>query len=258
MEIVGGSPYTSVMNFQQIIVYLLSVFFASFMINHLCEVLPRYQKFFSQEHSSHALLPTHTEPNNLQPHARSQRRKLLRAIFIFPLSFAFIHLLIGLPPKSFILITILYIYLATVAIIDIEHHLILDQTNLLGLILLASIGIISNGLSPTLLGATASLSLAGCVYALGLLFARWLRADQDIAEAFGLGDVILSGLLGLLLGWPDILPGLMLGCLLGGGFAILWLTYRRLIWKETAAQYMPYAPFLIAGCMIIYCTHHLP
>jgi prepilin signal peptidase PulO-like enzyme (type II secretory pathway) len=62
----------------------------------------------------------------------------------------------------------------------------------------------------------------------------------------GFGDVKLAILLGLILGWPNILLGLFLSYLIGGIIGIGLV----IIFKKKMKSDVPFAPFLIAGTII--------
>ncbi len=65
-------------------------------------------------------------------------------------------------------------------------------------------------------------------------------------DGFGLGDIYLAPSLGLLLGWPKILPGVFFSFALG---AIVGVTLL-LLGKKKLGQYLPFGPFLIMGTII--------
>jgi len=62
----------------------------------------------------------------------------------------------------------------------------------------------------------------------------------------GMGDAYLVILLGLILGWPNILLALMLAFSLGAFFGIVLTIAKQ---KKLSSQ-LPFAPFLVAGTMI--------
>jgi leader peptidase (prepilin peptidase)/N-methyltransferase len=78
----------------------------------------------------------------------------------------------------------------------------------------------------------------------GFFFGFW----YVFPGGWGYGDVRLSGLLGLVLGylgWPQLYVGLMSGVLLGGfGGAALGIVHRSL------RRRYPYGPFMVAGALI--------
>jgi leader peptidase (prepilin peptidase)/N-methyltransferase len=62
-------------------------------------------------------------------------------------------------------------------------------------------------------------------------------------DGFGLGDIYLAPSLGLLLGWPKIIPGVFLSFVFGAFFGITLILLK----KEKIGQYIPFGPFLILG-----------
>jgi prepilin signal peptidase PulO-like enzyme (type II secretory pathway) len=124
--------------------------------------------------------------------------------------------------------------LLLIAVIDLEHSLI--PNILVGSGVLLALGFNAfyprPGLGAALWGAAAG----GGVFALLALARR---------NALGMGDVKLALLIGMMTGFPWVLQALTLGILLGGlAAAVLLLTRVR-----KPKQYMPYAPYLVAGTM---------
>ena len=167
------------------------------------------------------------------------------------------------PPSrlGFMLGSILLAYFGVVFVIDLEHRLILHPTSIVGAFLAVGLGWLSHGLLPTVLGGIAGFAIMFALYYLGVLVSR-LRSRRmqaagqapDDEEALGAGDVILGGVLGLLLGWPLIWFGLLLGILLAGAFGILlviWMLIARRYQKEAFMVFMPYGPFLILSAYFI-------
>jgi prepilin signal peptidase PulO-like enzyme (type II secretory pathway) len=93
------------------------------------------------------------------------------------------------------------------------------------------------------------------LYLLGGLFARlvWRLRNQPIEEvAFGFGDVMLAGVIGLAVGYPGIILALILGVLAGGLFSLGFILVMVLRRRYEAFMPIPYSPFLILGGMIVY------
>jgi len=167
------------------------------------------------------------------------------------------------PPSKigYILGLILILYFGVVFVIDMEHRLILHITSIFGSLLGLVTGTISHGLYPTLLGGLGGLLIMLTLYYLGVLFARLrtrrLRAmgqQIDDEEALGAGDVILAAVLGLMLGWPLIWFGLLVGILLGGAVSILlilWFVITRQYKKNAWMIFMPYGPYFITSAFLI-------
>ena len=160
-------------------------------------------------------------------------------------------------PLGFILI----LYFGTIFVIDMEHRLILHPTSIFGSLLGLLVGTVSHGIYPTLLGGLGGLLIMLVLYYLGVFFTRFrLRKLQasgqpaDEEEALGAGDVILSMVIGLILGWPLIWFGILVAVLLGGAFSILFLLSLVLTRKyQTNALmiFLPYGPYLIASAFWI-------
>jgi leader peptidase (prepilin peptidase)/N-methyltransferase len=70
-------------------------------------------------------------------------------------------------------------------------------------------------------------------------------------EALGFGDVTLSGVIGLLLGWPGVIAGLIVAVFLAGAvglLAMLPMLFRRQYDPNLA---LPYGPFLALGAFYL-------
>lgn len=151
---------------------------------------------------------------------------------------------------------LLIAYFGLVLIIDIEHRLILHPISLAGAMIGFFIGIRLHGVVPTLIGGIAGFAMMLLLYFLGELFGKIMakRRGEPIDEvALGFGDVNLSGILGLLLGWPGITVGLLVA-ILAGGLVSAFILARMMLRKEYQAfMALPYAPFLIlAGAVLLF------
>lgn len=146
-------------------------------------------------------------------------------------------------------------YLLLVTIIDLEHRLILHVSSLAGGMLCLGAGIWLHGTWATVMGGLIGASVMLGLYFFGLVFVRWLEKirGQSMAEqeAIGFGDVTLSGVVGLLLGWPGISLGLLLAVILGGAVSLMvliWNAINRTFHTELA---VPYGPFLTISAFIL-------
>jgi leader peptidase (prepilin peptidase)/N-methyltransferase len=95
------------------------------------------------------------------------------------------------------------------------------------------------------------------LYFLGQLFATVmgrLRGTQINEVAFGFGDVTLAGVIGLTLGWQEyrVVAALVAGILLAGVFSFLYIIVRMFRKTYTPFMPIPYGPFLIVGCLLVY------
>jgi len=132
--------------------------------------------------------------------------------------------------------------LLLIAVIDLEHSLVPNVIVGFGMLLALAFNAFypAPGLAAALLGAM----VGGSVFALLALLRR---------NALGMGDVKLAFLIGMMTGFPWVLQALTLGVILGGLAAGLLLLTR----VRQPKQYMPYAPYLVAGSMatLLYGEH---
>ncbi|MCL4560287.1 MAG: A24 family peptidase [Chloroflexi bacterium] len=145
-------------------------------------------------------------------------------------------------------------YLGLVAVIDLEHRLVLHPVSIAGLILGLIVGTWLHGIWRTLLGGAAGFASMLLLYYLGELFAKAVARmrGQTLDEvALGFGDVNLSGILGLILGWPGIFAGLVLAIVLGGAVSLVFLLVQVIRRGYQPFTAIPYAPFLILGAVIL-------
>ena len=94
-------------------------------------------------------------------------------------------------------------------------------------------------------GARFTHGLIGMVACFLLYAVQWIIAPGQL----GLGDVKLSGVLGLYLGWLGLTAwttGVLAGFLLGGCYALALLVTRRAGRKST----IPFGPFMLAGALV--------
>ncbi len=148
----------------------------------------------------------------------------------------------------------LLLYFGVVIVIDVEHRLIMHPVSWAGAILGLALGIWQHELRSTLIGGVVGFGLMFGLHLFGKLFARAMARirGQSIDEvALGFGDVNLSGVLGLLLGWPGIVAGLVLAILLGGVISLFYLLVMLVLRKYKAFTAIPYGPFLVASAILL-------
>ena len=151
---------------------------------------------------------------------------------------------------------LLLAYFGVVVVIDIEYRLILHPVSLVGVVIALGLGWILNGLPSTLIGGAVGFGVMWLLYMLGELVMRLvarLRGETVDDVALGFGDVNLSGVLGLLLGWPGIVVGLVLAIFIGGAVSLLFMLGMALTRRYRLFMALPYGPFLIAGAVIVLC-----
>lgn len=146
------------------------------------------------------------------------------------------------------------VYFAIVVVIDLEHRLILHPVSLVGAILGFVFGLRAHGLVDTLIGGAAGFGIMLIFYFLGDLFIQLLskkRGEQIQEVALGFGDVNLSGVMGLLLGWPGVIAGLVGTILLGGVISGLYILANLIRKQYHAFQALPYGPFIVISTLLL-------
>ncbi len=161
---------------------------------------------------------------------------------------------------NFVLGLLLWAYFGLVIIIDLEHRLILHSVSIAGGILGCGMGVWMHGITPTLLGGVLGFLIMFVLYYIGILLFNKIKKhpkddlpndEQTVEEALGFGDVNLSGVVGLLLGWPGIVAGITITIFLAGGFSLLYLIYMMVNKKYHKYMSIPYGPFIIFGAAIL-------
>ncbi len=162
------------------------------------------------------------------------------------------------PPDKigFVVGLALLLFFGLVVIIDIEHRFILSWVCLAGGIIGLVIGTWINGFFETLLGGLIGFGTLLVLYYAGKLLLKLIarkrsQASQGNNEALGLGDVILGGIIGLILGYQVILTALVIAIFIGSiyslGYLIVLVTTRR----YQMLSMIPYGPFLIASTVFL-------
>lgn len=149
---------------------------------------------------------------------------------------------------------VLLAYFGVVVIIDIEYRLIMHPVSIFGAVLALIFGVVLNGLVDTLLGGLGGFIAMWLLYKFGEVIMRLvsrLRGQPINNVALGFGDVNLSGVLGLLLGWPAILVGLLLAVLLAGISSMVYLLVMLFQRRYQLFTALPYGPYLIAGAVLL-------
>ena len=149
---------------------------------------------------------------------------------------------------------ILLAYFGVVVLIDFEYRLIMHPVSIFGGVLGLVVGYLSVGWWRTLLGGVVGFGVMGLVYLLGVLIMKIVqRRRGQLADdvAFGFGDVNLSGVLGLMLGWPVILVGLVVTVFIAGFVSLIYILLKVITRKYEAFMALPYGPFLVLGAVIL-------
>lgn len=157
------------------------------------------------------------------------------------------------PPRlGYYLSSLLLVYLSLVAVIDIEHRVILHEVSIAGALIGLVVGFWLHGAPLTLLGGAAGFGAMYLLFALGALYVRSRsHAGTQLEDALGFGDVNLSGVIGLLLGWPGVIAGLFLGVILGGAASLVVLVAMLARRRYRVDASIPYGPFLAASAAML-------
>jgi len=244
------------------IVSLLFGWLAGWLVNYLSDVLPLTRRFSQPTCLQCDTRCTLEEYLLFQPcqngHPGNARLWICQILILATSIYTWIK-----PPSKigYFLGLVLIIYFGVVFVIDLEHRLILHPTSIFGAFLGLIVGTVAHGIGPTLWGGLGGLLIMLAVYYFGVLFthmrARRLIAtgqEPDDEEALGAGDVILITILGLILGWPLIWFGFLVGVLLGGFFSlliILWMVISGGYKKNVLMMFIPYGPYFITSAFLI-------
>jgi prepilin signal peptidase PulO-like enzyme (type II secretory pathway) len=230
---------------------------AGLLVNYLADVLPLKRTFSRQ--------PVCQKCHRLQGWGdyllfrkckTCQKARSVRAVIVqglLPIVFVFLWLN---PPErlGFWISAWLVLYFSLVAVIDIEHHIIMHPVSVTGAFTGFGIGYLLHGIWPTLIGGVAGFLIMLLLYYGGAGFAKLLSRirKQPIGEvALGFGDVNLGGILGLILGWPGITAGLVIAIIVGGIFSAGYLIWHKIAGRYEMFTAIPYAPFLIIGALTL-------
>jgi len=150
---------------------------------------------------------------------------------------------------------------ALITVIDIEHRLILFATIRPSVILALIYALYSHtdGFEPLffdhIFGGVLGFGVFFLLFNGGALFTYILGKvrGRNIEEvAFGFGDVMLSGLCGLILGWRADVLAMFLTVFLGAGGAMIYIIGRQFAkGKYTAFAAIPYGPYIIAATVVL-------
>jgi leader peptidase (prepilin peptidase) / N-methyltransferase len=159
------------------------------------------------------------------------------------------------PPAGlgYVLGLVVLVYFGVVVIIDLEYRLILHPVSLAGAILGLIVGFLRVGWMKALIGGVAGFVIMWLLYMLGVLIIKLVdrargRPVNDVA--LGFGDVNLSGVLGLMLGWPLILYSLIISILIAGVVSLIYIVVSLISRKYHAFMALPYGPFLVIGAVL--------
>jgi prepilin signal peptidase PulO-like enzyme (type II secretory pathway) len=240
-----------------LILAVLSGFFAGILINYCCDILPITRRLTVPVclHCQ-ARMPWRDywllkDCTNCQ-HYRAKKRSILVLLLA-----TIISLLVWLYPSprfSYWIALPLLTYFAIVTVIDIEHRVVLYQTTIAGALICGAVGIYLHGILVSLEGGIAGFLFMLVLYYAGVGYIHFVikkRGGSDEDVALGFGDVSLSGVQGLLLGWPGITAGLFFAIIFAGLFSTVLLVTSLIRKSYSPSLAIPYVPFLILGAVFL-------
>lgn len=240
-----------------LIIAILLGFVAGWLVNYLSDVLPTLRRL-SRPVCTHCGTPFRWQDYLLVNACRECKKPRSWRTYIVLVTAPILSALLWVspPPHFGTWIGLLVLtYFGVVVVIDLEHRLIMHMVSLAGVAIGLLAGIVANGPVLTVAGGLAGLAIMFGLYQFGVLFARYrarkLGVDDD-EEALGFGDVTLSGVIGLLLGWPQIVRGLTIAILAGGVLSLLIIIVLSAARRyQSMNVFTAYGPYLILGALIV-------
>lgn len=146
---------------------------------------------------------------------------------------------------------ILALYFLVIFMIDLKYEVILDNIINSALLLTLVVQVLYLAglffLTPRVVFIDNAKSLL-IAYLCGIILAVFFRFLIFVSRGRGLGegDIKLGLWLGIILGFPNILPGMLISFVSGGIIGLLLIIFRR----KKFGQTVPLAPFLVTGAYI--------
>jgi len=165
----------------------------------------------------------------------------------------------SLPGEKALIWQALVVLFVLIAVIDIEHRRIPIALMLVTVLVVIFGAVAAGQSSPSIASMLAGALCAGLVFSLvyqggrlfGYLAARlWRRPPA--ATVFGLGDVYLMTIGGLIVGFPHVLAAMFLAVFTAGILALLLLARYALTNRQYKAfAILPYGPCILASTFAV-------
>jgi leader peptidase (prepilin peptidase)/N-methyltransferase len=227
------------------------------LLNYLADVLPRTRKFSRPvcHNCGHAFTLREYLISFRCPECKTNPSKRYWIVLIAGMAGSVLLALFPLKPLGYWASLPLLAFLALVMIIDIEHRAVLIETDIVGFVLGIIYGLIIHRPLEMILGGIGGAGIMGVIYFGGIFFNRVIGTirNQKMSEvALGLGDVIVCGYLGLIMGWPHIAGMIIIAILLGGVFSLGFILVKIITKKYNPFSAIPYVPFLILAAITMF------
>jgi leader peptidase (prepilin peptidase) / N-methyltransferase len=155
------------------------------------------------------------------------------------LAFGLLFLKFPHSPASLAIVIFYFCLLLVIGVIDLEHQLILNRLVYPAAPIAAALSLLAFRLDmvPDIERAAIGLAIGLVLFLLIALLSR---------GGMGLGDVKMAALVGIILGYPNVLVAIFLAIIAGGIIALILLATR----KKGRRQGIPFGPFLALGTML--------
>jgi len=238
------------------------------LINYLSDVLPQTRRL------TQPVCPHCDKPYSLKGYLISFRcpncnEKPRTRNFVVLISSIIASVLVGIYPLmglNFWLTIPVMIFLGIILVIDIEHHVVLIETSIIGLVMFFVYGCLIykwslNGLLLTSVGGVAGFLLMLLIYFFGIFFSRGLgkvRKEEIKESGLGFGDVYACAFLGFFVGWPYVIGMLIIAIIISGVYSFIYIIIKAIKKDYQVASTIPYTPFLILGALATFYIPKLP
>lgn len=177
-------------------------------------------------------------------------------VIVSALAFVVVWIHLGVSAQA-VLVALYTAVFLFVLVTDLEDRAIFSFVLVAGTVMAVIASPISQiGLARALLGGAVAFAIVFGIYACSGLYAR-VRRLKIPGGAFGRGDVYLATFMGVVVGFPSVLPAIAITILLGGAGAIVFLAYQLIAHRRLAlTAAIPYGPFFcLAGwAMMVFGT----
>ena len=158
---------------------------------------------------------------------------------------------------KFLPAAVIVVIFILIAVIDIEHRLILHVVILPAAVIIGLMNSLApdRGVQKTLQGGLVGYGIWWGIFMFAQLFSAVmarLRGRPLEEIAFGGGDVNLGGVVGLTVGWSAVLFTLPITIFSAAAFSLLYIVAQSLRRKYSLFTALPYGPFLIFGALVMY------
>ncbi len=168
----------------------------------------------------------------------------------------------GDPEVGLLQLTFYLFYMALfvlITVIDIEHRLILFVVVIPAAVIAIADAILTPiqhkpDLRTALIGGALGFGVFFVLYLGGIVFSvvtAKIRGYELPEVAFGYGDVMLSTVCGLILGWQPMIVAMFITVFLGALGATIYLIIRAISGNYDMFTPLPYGPYIILGTLIL-------